>query len=61
MKHKNIQEVLKSTGEAMAVSGTYYDVLQKGLQKLRANVATFNELATKLRYVLHCCFGIDTT
>lgn len=49
MKHKNIQEVLKSTGEAMAVSGTYYDVLQKGLQKLRADVATFNELATKLR------------
>ena len=45
----------------MAVSGTYYDVLQKGLQKLRADIATFNELATKLRYVLHCCFGIDTT
>ena len=60
MKYKNIREVLKSTGEAMTVSGTYYEVLQKGLQKLRADVATFNELATKLRYVLRGCFGIDT-
>ena len=60
MKYKNIREVFKSTGEAMTVSGTYYEVLQKGLQKLRADVATFNELATKLRYVLRGCFGIDT-
>jgi hypothetical protein len=49
MKYKNIREVFKSTGEAMTVSGTYYEVLQKGLQKLRVDVATFNELATKLR------------